>query len=107
MELLLDFANMTERAVGAKGISPERLKAKSNEALKALKMLQANPHGWPLGWLDLYARNSDVDAVNDAIDYTGDCGHAHHNRHGRQRSGNTRGCGDVREVRRPRRVHER
>ena len=73
MELLLDFANMTERAVGAKGVSPERLKVKTNEAIKALKTLLANPHGWPLGWLDLYARNSDVDAVNDAIDYTGDC----------------------------------
>jgi len=73
MEVLFDFTNLTERAVGAKGVSAERLRVKTREATQAMKTLLANPHGWPLGWLDLDARAAELDAVSDALNYSEKC----------------------------------
>jgi glucose-6-phosphate isomerase len=67
MEVLFDYANLTEKAIGAKGVSAERLREKTGLAVQGMKMLQKNPYGWPLGWLDIPAREAEMPAVEEVL----------------------------------------
>jgi glucose-6-phosphate isomerase len=73
MEVLFDFENLTEKAIGAKGISAESLREHSALAVKAMKTLLANSFAWPLGWLDIPAREAEMPAVLRALKTCKDC----------------------------------
>jgi len=67
MELAFDFTNLSADAVGANGVTAEIRGALLPDAQKALKVLLENPYGWPLGWLNLAARRSELTGVLDAL----------------------------------------
>jgi len=67
MELAFDFTNLSTDAVGAGGVSAEIRDALRPDAQNALKGLLENPHGWPLGWLDLATRRSELPSVLDVL----------------------------------------
>jgi len=58
MELQFDLTNLLAKPGEAQRTGAE----------KAMKTLLANPHGWPLGWIDLDARKAEIPEVNDALD---------------------------------------
>jgi len=74
MELAFDFTNLSADAVGASGVTAEIRDALLTKAQNALKFLLENPYGWPLGWLDLSARRSELPAVLDALSQVVDAG---------------------------------
>jgi glucose-6-phosphate isomerase len=67
MELAFDFTNLSSGAVGASGVTAEIRDALLPDAQGALKVLLENPYGWPLGWLDLAARRSELPSVLDTL----------------------------------------
>ncbi len=72
MELAFDFANLGSEAVGASGVTPDARDTLLPKAQSALQILQENPHGWPLGWLNLADRRSELDGVLDVLSQVAD-----------------------------------
>ena len=72
MELAFDFTNLASDAVGTNGVTDEIRDALLPDAQNALRVLQENPYGWPLGWLDLAARRSELPSVLDALEQVAD-----------------------------------
>ncbi len=67
MELALDFTNLSADAVGTNGVTVEIRDILLPDAQNALKALLENPYGWPLGWLDLAARRSELPSVLEVL----------------------------------------
>ena len=72
MELQLNLANLHADSVGAAGVTAALLKDAAAAAVRALQVLLENPHGWPLGWLNLQARRSELPRVMSTLDAVAD-----------------------------------
>jgi len=67
MRIAYDFDWLHEEAVGDNGVSSDMLAKLERTHPEPVTELVENPHGWPIGWLNLQARTEEIPAVRDAL----------------------------------------